>query len=561
MDKWGVARALDEIATYLELSEPNRFKSLAFERAGKALTTLDRDLQDLVASRDLYKTAGIGERTGAVIEELLRTGQSRYLDELRKQYPPGIFELLRVPGLGLKKIGILFQKLGIGSLDQLEAACRANRLTTLRGFGAKTQQKILDGIEKARRNESRFLLPAGIETAETLRERLASIDSVENAEISGSIRRRLEVIRNVNIVIATRQPARVMRALPKIVDRFEAIDTTTAKGVARNEMDVWFHLTTPEEFGSAMLRTTGSGEFVAAFLERAGEHAAAKEVDLFRRARIPFIAPERRENADDLRLKKRRSLVELADLRGTFHVHTTWSDGRNTVLEMLSAARQRDFEYVGISDHSKTAYYAGGLTVERLREQQAEIDQRMREVKPLRVFKGTEVDILSAGAIDYDDATLATFDFAIASIHSKFAMPKDEMTERILRALDNPFVTFLGHLTGRLLLSRDGYTMEFDRVFEKAAQRGVMIEINGNPRRLDIDWRLVGRALERGVRFGIHPDAHSIHEYASLVSGTWAARKAGLSPKEIFNTKPVDEVAEYLANRVRSSFRPSGYPM
>jgi DNA polymerase (family 10) len=176
MDKWGVARALDEIATYLELSEPNRFKSLAFERAGKALTTLDRDLQDLVASRDLYKTAGIGERTGAVIEELLRTGQSRYLDELRKQYPPGIFELLRVPGLGLKKIGILFQKLGIGSLDQLEAACRANRLTTLRGFGAKTQQKILDGIEKARRNESRFLLPAGIETAETLRERLASID-------------------------------------------------------------------------------------------------------------------------------------------------------------------------------------------------------------------------------------------------------------------------------------------------------------------------------------------------------------------------------------------------
>jgi DNA polymerase (family 10) len=310
-----------------------------------------------------------------------------------------------------------------------------------------------------------------------------------------------------------------------------------------------------------MLRTTGSSEFVAAFLERAGEHAAAKEEELFRRARIPFIAPERRENADDLRLKKRRSLVEHSDLRGTFHVHTTWSDGRNTVLEMLSAARQRDFEYVGISDHSKAAYYAGGLTVERLREQQAEIDQRKGEVKPLRVFKGTEVDILSDGRIDYDDETLATFDFAIASIHSKFAMPKDEMTERILRALDNPFVTFLGHLTGRLLLSRDGYTMEFDRVFEKAAQRGVMIEINGNPRRLDIDWRLVGRALERGVRFGIHPDAHSIHEYAALISGTWAARKAGLSPEGIFNTRPVDEVAEYLATRVRSSVRPSAYPM
>src|SRR5438132_2034082 len=411
MDKWGVARALDEIATYVELSEPNRFKALAFERAAKALTSLDRELEDLVASKDLYKTAGIGERTGAVIEELLRTGHSRYLDELRKQYPPGIFELLRVPGLGLKKIGILFQKLAIGSLDELEAACRANRLTTLRGFGAKTQQKILDGIEKARRNQSRFLLPAGIEIAETLRERLASIKEVENAEISGSVRRRLEVIRNVNLVVVTRQPARVMRSLSKIVDRLETIDEKTAKGVARNEMDVWFHLTPPREFGSTMLRTTGSGEFVAAFLERAGEHAGANEEELFRRARIPFVRPERRENGDDLGLKKRRSLVELSDLRGTFHVHTTYSDGRNTVLEMLSAARERGFEYVGISDHSKTAYYAGGLTVERLQVQQAEIDQRKREVKPLRVFKGTEVDILNDGSIDYDDETLATFDF------------------------------------------------------------------------------------------------------------------------------------------------------
>jgi DNA polymerase (family 10) len=298
-----------------------------------------------------------------------------------------------------------------------------------------------------------------------------------------------------------------------------------------------------------MLRATGSGEFVAAFLERAGERKAAKEEDLFRHARIPLIAPERRENADDLHLKKRRSLVELSDLRGTFHVHTTYSDGRNSVLEMLSAARDRDFEYVGISDHSKTAYYAGGLTVERLREQQAEIDDRKREVKPLRVFKGTEVDILTDGAIDYDNDTLATFDFAIASIHSKFAMPKDEMTERILRALDNPFVTFLGHLTGRLLLSRDGYTMDFDRVFEKAGKVGVMIEINGNPRRLDIDWRLVGRALDRGVRFSIHPDAHSIREYSALISGTWAARKAGLSPKEVFNTQSVDAVEEYLKAR------------
>ena len=560
MDKWEVARALDEIAKYLELSEPNRFKALAFERAARAISALDRDLRDLVASEDLYKTPGVGERTGAVIEELLRSGRSQYLEELRKQYPPAIFEMLRVPGMGLKKIGLLYQKLGISNLDELEAAARAGRLATLRGFGAKTQQKILDGVEKARRHESRFLLPAGIETGELIRQRLAAVDEIENAEISGSVLRRLEVIRNVNIVVATRQPRRVIKALEKIVDRLEAIDESTAKGVARNQIDVWFHLAPPEEFGSALLRTTGSDEFVSAFLERAGKRTAAKEQDLFRLARIPYIDPERRETADDLRLKKRRSLVELADLRGTFHVHTTFSDGRHTVLEMLTAARDRELEYVGLSDHSKTAYYAGGLTVEGLREQQAEIERQRPAVKPLRVFKGTEADILPDGSIDYDAQTLATFDFVIASVHSKFAMPKDEMTERLLRALDNPFVTFLGHLTGRLLLSRDGYTMEFDRVFERAAERGVMIEINGNPRRLDIDWRLVGRALDRGVRFGIHPDAHSIHEYAALISGTWAARKAGLSAKEIFNTKPVEEVAEYLKVRRAKALRNPRYP-
>src|SRR2546428_6506169 len=238
MDKWEVARSLDEIAKYLERSEPNRFKALAFERAARAISALDRDLRDLVASRDLYNMPGVGERTGAVIEELLHSDRSRYLDELRKQYPPGIFEMLRVPGMGLKKIGLLYEKLGISNLDELEAAARAGRLAALRGFGPKTQQKILDGVEKARRHESRFLLPAGIETGELIRQRLAAVDEIENAEISGSVRRRLEVIRNVNIVVATRQPRRVMKALEKIVDRLEVIDGSTAKGLARDKVDV-----------------------------------------------------------------------------------------------------------------------------------------------------------------------------------------------------------------------------------------------------------------------------------------------------------------------------------
>ncbi|HMC20496.1 MAG TPA: helix-hairpin-helix domain-containing protein, partial [Thermoanaerobaculia bacterium] len=438
MDKFEVARTLDEIARYVELSEPNRFKALAFEKAARAIASLDRDPADLIASGDLQKTPGIGKTTASVVEEVVRTGKSRYLDELRKQYPPGIFELLRVPRLGLKKIGLLHDKLGVGSLDDLEAACRAGRLTSLRGFGEKTQQKILEGIAYARKRQSNFLLPVGIEVGETIRQQLALIDAIENGEVSGSVRRRLEVIRNVNIAVATRDPKSVSRALAKVVADLEEVDESTFKGIARNETEVYFHLASPREFGSTLLRTTGSEEFVRALLERAGDKPAKTEEEIFERAGVPYVPPERRENADDLNRKRRRALVKLEDIRGTFHVHTTFSDGRNTVLEMLTAARQRGFQYVGLSDHSKSAFYAGGLSEEGLRQQQAEIARHEQEVTPMRVFRGTEADILADGGIDYETATLTTFDFVIASIHSRFGMSRDEMSERILRALDNP---------------------------------------------------------------------------------------------------------------------------
>lgn len=550
MDKWGISRALDEISAYLDLSESNRFKARAFERASRAIAALDADVGDLAASGAIYEVSGIGKATGAIIEELVRTGQSQYLEDLRKQFPAGIFELLRVPGLGLKKIGILFDQLGIASLDELEEAAREGRLNAVRGFGAKTAQKILQGIEFARKNTSRFLLPVGIEVGEMLREQLATLDEVEDAEVAGSVRRRLEIIRNVNIVAATRDPEHLVRQLRNMVDRFEAVDESTFRGVARNEIDVFFHLAPPADFGGALLRATGSAEFVAEFEEKAGKRIKARtEHDLFEKAGIAFVEPERREDASELRTKKRPKLVHLSDLRGTFHVHTTWSDGRNTMLEMLSAARDRGFEYVGISDHSKAAYYAGGLTEEQLARQHAEIASHEPEVAPMRVFRGSEADILPDGTIDYGAKTLSKLDFVVASIHSQFKMDVDAMTERILRALDDPHVTFLGHLTGRKLLSREGYSVDYDRVFEKAGERGVMIEINGNPHRLDVDWRHIRRALDRGVVLSIHPDAHSIAEYNAMISGTWVARKAGLTAREIFNARPLDEVEEWFRRR------------
>lgn len=550
MNKFDIARALDEISNYVELSENNRFRALAFERAAHSINALDAEPSDLIASGELLNVEGIGKGTAAVIEELVRTGTSKYLEDLRKQYPPGIFELLRVPKLGLKKIGILHEKLGIGSLDDLEKAARAGRVAALPGFGAKTQQFILANIEKARRRESHFLLPVGIEVGEQIREHLAAIEEIEDAEVSGSVRRRLEVIGNVNIVIATRNQENVVRALAKFVEKIERVDDDTVKAFARNEIEVWFHFAEPEAFGATLLATTGTPEFLTAFLAHGGKLARARtEKELFDKAGLAFVDPERRENGDDLKHKRHRRLIEVSDLRGTFHVHTTFSDGRNTVREMLMTANSQGFEYVGISDHSPAAFYARGLSVEQLRLQQKEIAANERDVAPMRVFRGTEADILADGTIDYDTKTLAKFDFVIASIHSRFQMTKDEMTERMLHALDNPYVTFLGHLTGRKLLSRDGYTIDYERIFEKAAKKGVMIEINGNPNRLDIDWRHIRRALDLGVNFSINPDAHSVHEYAALISGTWVARKAGLSAKEIFNTKPVAEVAEYLKMR------------
>lgn len=549
MDKFNVARALDEIARYIELSDPKPFRARAFENAARAVERIDDDLEELVAGGKIYEVSGVGKATGQVVEELVRTGTSRYLEELRAQYPPGIFDLLRVPRLGLKKIGLLYSELGIASLDELEKAATDGTLAKLKGFGAKTAEQVLKGVHFARLRQSQFLLPVGIEAGESVRERLADIEEIEDAEITGSVRRRLETIRNVNVLIATKKPAAVVQKLAGIAADLAQVDDVTWKGVVRGEVDVLFHLATPAEFGSEMLRTTGSAEFVEAI----GKVAKAKtEKEAFKAAKQTYVEPERRESAEDLAKKKRPKLIELADLRGTFHVHTTYSDGRHSMEEMLKAARDRGFEYVGISDHSQAAYYAGGLNDARLRQQHAEIARLEETVAPMRVFRGTEADILNDGSMDYGDKILSRFDFVIASIHSNFKMSTDEMTERILRALDDPHVTFIGHLTGRKLLAREGYTVDYDRIFEKAGERGVMIEINGNPNRLDVDWRYVKRALDRGVVLSIHPDAHSVGEYNALITGTWVARKAGLTAKEVFNARPLEEVEEWLnARRAR----------
>jgi DNA polymerase (family 10) len=548
MDKWTVARTLDEIAKYIELSDPNPFRVRAFERAARKIETLDQDITALVLRGELFAVPGIGKGIAPIVSEIVTTGQSRYLDDLRKQYPAGIFDLLRVPALGLRKIGILHSELGISDMASLERAAREGRIAKLKGFGAKTQQKILEGIGVAATRVSRHLLPFGLAMGESLREQLATIDAIEDAEVTGSVRRRLEIIRNVNIAIAARDVAKAIAAIKKrkIIDAIENVDDNTLRGAARDDAEVLLHITTPDNFGTCIFVTTGSKEFVAAFPKLL---RARTEHELFEKAGVPYVEPELRENADELKRKKRVTLVQPSDLRGTFHIHTTYSDGRASVLDMLKAARERGYDYAGLSDHSQAAFYAHGLTPDDLTAQHADIDKAQKEVAPMHVFRGTEADILNDGSIDYGAKILAKFDFVVASIHSRFGMDKSEMTARILRALDDPFVTFLGHATGRKLLAREGYTFDFDKIFDRCAARGVIMEINGNPNRLDLDWRHIRRALDRGVVFSVHPDAHSVREMAHVISGTWVARKAGLSAKQIFNARPLEEVAEWLALR------------
>jgi len=563
-----VARSLEEIARYLEISEKNRFKSLAYLKAARKVEDLNSDVVTFVESGEIERTPGIGKAIGPIIVELVRTGQSRYLEDLRKQYPAGIFDLMEIEGLGLRKIGMLYESLRIGTLEELESACRTGRLAALPGFGKKTEEKILRSIETLRTRETRYLLPTALEIAESLATRLREIEGIEAVEISGSLRRRLEIASEIEIVLSAKDSSNVFQTLmaKEFLDGGEIVDSRTMRGRVRNDVPVILHRGRPNEFASTLLFSTGSAEFVAELIRRGSERGlqvtargikkgsrtlcATDESEIFRTLELPLLEPELRETTEWLdRREGLDRLVHVDSLRGTFHAHTTYSDGRSTLYEMLDGARDRGFDYVGISDHSKTASYARGLTEDRVEEQQREIENLRPSFPELTIFKGTEADILQGGEMDYGPDTLRKFDFVIASVHSRFKTPVDEMTSRIIRALENPFVTFLGHLTGRLLLSRPGYEIHYDQVFEAAASSGVIIEINGNPHRLELDWRLMQRALAAGVIFSIHPDAHSVDSLGHVLSGSWAARKGGVRAEQVFNTLPAAEVAAHFARR------------
>jgi DNA polymerase (family 10) len=576
MDPRTVAHVLTQIGDLLELHGENRFKSGAYRNAARAVATLDTDdLRALVRSGAIAQLAGVGPATLAVISELVDTGESSYFEQLREDTPEGLLEMLRVPGLGTSKIHAIHEGLGIDTVHELEQAARDGRLAALPRFGEKTAEKILRGIAYLKETSAYVLYPHALAEAQRLLAAVLRHPGVERAEIAGSLRRRREVIRDIDIVAACREaPVEVAASFARLPAVRDAV------GVGGRSVSIRFvdgtlldlHCAAPDEFAVALWRATGSAEHERAIRERAAARGlvlvedALRDADgralrlgdepaLYDAVGLPYIEPELREGRGEVDAAARRALPGLItprDIRGVLHCHSRYSDGKATIAEMAAAAKARGWSYLGISDHSQSAFYAGGLTRDAVLAQHEEIDRVNEELPGFRVLKGIEADILADGRIDYEPELLDRFDFVIASVHSRFAMERAAMTERVLRALDDPHVTVLGHPTGRLLLTREAYAIDMEAVMAKAAEVGVAVELNADPHRLDLDWRSCREAKRLGCTIEIGPDAHSTGGLDNVEIGVGIARKGWLEPADVLNTMDADAVAARARRRRES---------
>ena len=573
MTKREVVDTLEEIAVLLELTGENAFKTRAYANAARTLQGLDRDLAELVASGELRALKGIGPALAEKIGTLVATGRLPYLEELRAQVPPGLLELLRVPGLGPKRVREVHAKLGIASLAELEYAAESRALQELEGFGEKLQGKILDGIAALKRHADRFLLSDALAMGEAILAAVAALPGARRAAIAGSLRRRCETVGNVDLVAATDDAPALLAAfvaLPAVAEALPAGSGGAAEAAVRLAGGVRVRLrAVPErDFAGALRHLTGSREHDAALrahaaglgfeldergLRRAGAPVAAADEDaIFAALGLAAIPPELREGRGEVAAAAAGALprlLEPGDLQGVLHVHSTYSDGVDTVREMAFAARARGYRYLGICDHSQSARYAGGMLLDDVKRQHEEIDRLNQELGDFRVLKGVECDILADGSLDYPDEVLASFELVVGSVHSRFGLAEAEMTRRLLRAVANPFLDVLGHPTGRLLLGREAYALDLGAVCAAAAERGVAVEINANPHRLDLDWREVRGFQERGGWIGIHPDAHRTEGLDDVRFGVMAARKGWATRDRVLNALGCEELLAWLRAR------------
>lgn len=577
ISKEQIADLFESIAQMLELKGEVVFKVRAYTNAARALETWPGDLTKAVADSTLGEIPGVGKAIADKIAELVTTGELAYFNRLKAEFPPGIFEMFDLQGMGPKKIKAVWEKLDVTTVDALEAACKDGRVAELAGFGEKTAKKIIEAIEVRKKFAGRFKLGDIAQDAESLLDDLRSHPDVTRVNVCGSYRRRKEIVGDLDFLVSTREPA----AVSDFFVHHEMVESLIVHGPTKSSVRLKsgiqadLRVVKDEEFPFALNYFTGSKEHNIVMRQRALargwtlneyrlgplDESKAKppvirdEPELYRALDLDYVEPELREDRGEFVAAENHTLprlIETENLRGTFHNHTTASDGRASLAEMAAAAEELGLQYLGIADHSKASFQAHGLDADRLLAQVAEIRALNEAHGPgFKIFAGSEVDILKDGSLDFPDEVLAQLDYCVASVHNVFNLEQAEMTKRIIRAISNPHVTMLGHLTGRLLLSREPYAVDIPAIIEAAAATGTIIELNCSPWRLDMDWRWWPLAKEKGVKCSINPDAHHTSQLNHLWFGIGAARKGWLTRDDVVNTLPLGKIEAVLAAKRR----------
>lgn len=552
MDNNAIADQLSLLAKLMDIHGENSFKAKSYASAAYAIEKLPQPLSNL-SEEKIRSIKGIGESVGSKVMELLTTGELQLLQEYLAKTPEGVLELMNIKGLGPKKVHTLWKEYHIDTIDQLKDACITNQLAGKKGFGAKTQENILAAISFQQQNAGKYLYAQIEAFAEAFQTKLQDAFPDDIVQSTGAFRRHMEVIEKLEW-ITTISKTDLERYM--LQQDMEAVSKSEDELIfsAKEILQLHFFMAAKEDFYSKLFTTTGSSEFITAWnnIFAIEETVYPNEEAIFQKANLPYIPPFLRESENIIAKAKDNSIpqvIEMKDIKGIIHSHSNWSDGAYTIEEMAEEAMRLGYEYLVVSDHSKAAYYANGLTEQRIKEQHKYIDELNKKLHPFKLFKSIECDILNDGAMDYSNKVLSTFDMVIASVHSNLDMPEEKAMMRLMGAITNPYVTVLGHMTGRILLRRKGYPVDHQMIIDACAENKVVMEINASPYRLDIDWRWIPYVLEREVILSVNPDAHSFDDMAAMKYGVLAAQKGGLTPANNLSSFNLQQFEAFLAHR------------